>query len=132
MNEKKTIKQIFNLKTIAVVGMSPKEERPSNSVARYLISQGYKVIPVNPGQDQILGIKCYPTLKDIPFSVDVVDVFRNSAAVPPIVDAAININAKALWLQDGVIDQEAAQKAEDAGLLVVMNDCMYRQHRLLM
>jgi len=132
MNEKKTIKQIFNLKTVAVVGLSPKEERPSNSVARYLISQGYKVIPVNPGQDQILGIKCYPTLKDIPFSVDVVDVFRNSAAVPPIVDAAININAKALWLQDGVIDQEAAQKAEDAGLLVVMNDCMYRQHRLLM
>lgn len=131
MNEQKTVEKILGLKTIAVVGLSPKEERPSNRVARYLMEQGYEIIPVNPGHDEILGQKCYPSLKDIPVSVDVVDVFRNPDAVPPIVDAAIKINAKALWLQDGVIHEEAALKAEKAGLLVVMNDCMLRRHSML-
>jgi predicted CoA-binding protein len=131
MNEMETIQKIFQLKTIAVVGMSPKRERPSNYVARYLRDQGYRIIPVNPGHSTIEGETCYPSLKDIPEPVDVVDVFRRPEHVLPIAEAAIKMGAKALWLQDGVINQEAAEKAEAAGLLVVMNNCMMRQHRQL-
>ena len=131
MNEPNTIKEIFKLKTIAVVGLSPKPERASYRVAAYLHSVGYKIIPVNPGFDEILGEKSYPTLRDIPEPVDIVDVFRRPEHVDPIVDAAIAINAKALWLQDGVINEKAAEKAEQAGLLVVMDDCMFRRHHSL-
>ncbi|NQV38853.1 MAG: CoA-binding protein [Candidatus Marinimicrobia bacterium] len=129
MNEPNTIKKIFDMKTIAVVGLSTKPERASHRVAAYLQSVGYKIIPVNPGFDKILGEKSYSTLKEIPVPVDIVDVFRRSEHVSPIADMAIEINAKALWLQDGVINREAAAKAESAGLLVVMDDCMLRQHR---
>ncbi len=129
MNEIETIKKIYTMKSIAVVGMSPKPERPSHYVAIYLRDQGYEIIPVNPGQTEIAGEKCYPSLKDIPKPVDVVDVFRRPEHVSPIAEAAIKIGAKALWLQDGVINEGAAQLAEDAGLLVVMNNCMLRQHR---
>ncbi len=128
MNEKHTYESIFKMKTIAVVGMSPKPERPSHFVAVYLQEQGYTIIPVNPGQSSIAGESSYASLKDIPVSVDVVDVFRAPKYVEPIVDAAIEIGAKAIWLQDGVIHQDAAQKGEDAGLLVIMNDCMMRKH----
>ena len=131
MNEKETLQKIFAMKTIAVVGLSPKEIRPSYGVARYLQSVGYKIIPVNPGHHEILGEKSYPTLTDIPIKVDVVDVFRRPEHVLPITDAAIEIGAKAIWFQDGVINEEAAQKAKDAGLLVVMNDCMLRQHQAM-
>ena len=129
MNEKETIQKILKMKIIAVVGLSPKEIRPSYGVARYLQSVGYKIIPVNPGHPEILGEKSYPTLKDIPVEVDIVDVFRRSEHVMPITEAAIDIGAKAIWFQDGVINAGAAQKAEEAGLLVVMNDCMLRQHQ---
>ena len=129
MNEKEAIQNIFAMKTIAVVGLSPKEVRPSYGVARYLQKVGYKIIPVNPGHREILGEKSYSTLKDIPVKVDVVNVFLRPDYVLPIVVAAIEIGAKAIWFQDGVINQEAAQKAEDAGLLVVMDDCMSRQHQ---
>lgn len=129
MNEIETIQKIYKMKTIAVVGMSPKPERPSHYVALYLREQGYTIIPVNPGQKEIAGEKCYPTLKDIPISVDVVDVFRRPEHVLPIAEATVEIGAKALWLQDGVINDDAAKLAEDAGLLVVMNDCMLRRHR---
>lgn len=129
MNEAETIEKILAMKTIAVVGMSPKPERPSHYVALYLRDQGYKIIPVNPGQTEITGEKCYPALKDVPGQVDVVDVFRRPEHVVPIADTAIKIGAKALWLQDGVINEEAARTAEEAGLLVVMNDCMMRRHR---
>ncbi len=129
MNEATTISNILEMKTIAVVGLSNKIERPSNNVATYLQKQGYRIIPVNPGQDEILGEKSYPDLTSIPEAVDVVDVFRRPEHVAPIVDTAIEIGAKAIWLQDGVIDATAAQKAEDAGLLVVMDDCMLRQHK---
>ena len=129
MNTLNTFQKIFDLKTIAVVGMSPKPERPSHYVALYLREQGYEIIPVNPGQTEIVGETCYPSLKDIPKPVDVVDVFRRSEHVLPIAQTAIEIGAKALWLQDGVINEEAAKLAEDAGLLVVMNDCMLRRHR---
>jgi predicted CoA-binding protein len=112
-----------NHKVIAMVGLSPKEDRPSHHVARYLLAHGYTVIPVNPGQREILGQTCYPSLKDIPVKVDMVDVFRNSADVPPIAADAIAIGAKSLWLQLGVINHEAAEQAVAAGLDVVMDRC---------
>ena len=129
MNDKETINQILQMKTIAVVGMSPKPERASHYVALYLRDHGYKIIPVNPGQREIAGETCYPSLKDIPKPVDVVDVFRRPEHVLSIAEATVEIGAKALWLQDGVINEEATKLAEEAGLLVVMNDCMLRRHR---
>tara|TARA_Y100000590_G_scaffold470524_1_gene666018 strand:+ start:1565 stop:1951 length:387 start_codon:yes stop_codon:yes gene_type:complete len=120
--------QIFQMKTIAVVGMSPKPERPSHYVGIYLIKSGYDVIPVNPVHKEIAGIATYPSLLDIPNKVDVVNVFRRSEHTPFIAEAAIAVGAKALWLQDGVYNKEAKQIAEDAGLLVVMNDCILRRH----
>ena len=130
MNAQSTINQILELKTIAVVGFSPKPERPSHYVSKYLKDMGYNMIPVNPGHKEINGMTCYPDLISIPGKVDVVDIFRRSEFVPSIVDAAISIGAKAIWMQDHVIHEESAQKAEDAGLLVVMDNCMLRQHRL--
>jgi len=129
MNSLDDIKEIFSMQTIAVVGMSPKPERPSHYVSMYMKQQGYNIIPVNPGHDEIAGIKCYPSLKEISQPVDVVDVFRRSEYIVPIAESAINIKAKALWLQDGVINHEAAELANNSGLIVVMNDCMLRRHR---
>lgn len=131
MNEKETIQKILAMKTIAVVGLSPKEIRPSYGVAKYLQSVGYKIIPVNPGHPEILGEKSFPTLKDIPVEVDIVDVFRRPEHVLPIAEAAIEIGAKAIWFQDGVINEAAAKLAEEAGLLVVMDDCMLRQRQAI-
>jgi predicted CoA-binding protein len=121
-NQDQIIKQLTNSKTIAVVGLSPRPERPSHYVAKYLQEQGYRVIPVNPLLDNVLGEKCYPDLKSIPEPVDMVDVFRRSSLVGPIVDEAIEIGAKFVWMQDDVIDEEAAKRAESAGLGVVMNN----------
>ena len=115
-------------RTIAVVGLSPKESRPINMVARYLIEAGYTVIPVNPGQEKILGLDCYPDLSAIPTPVDIVDIFRRSEDVPPIVAEAIAIGAKAIWMQEGVIHAEAAQTAKAAGLVVVMDRCIKTMH----
>tara|TARA_B100001179_G_scaffold224492_1_gene203255 strand:- start:282 stop:689 length:408 start_codon:yes stop_codon:yes gene_type:complete len=129
MNEPETIDQIFKMKTVAVVGMSPKPERPSHYVGMYLKEQGYDIIPVNPGHKEIAGMTSYPSLLDIPVKVDVVDVFRRPEHAVPISEAAVEIGSKALWLQDGVINDEAARLAEDASLLVVMNDCMLRRHK---
>lgn len=124
INDDAGIRRILeNHKVIAMVGLSPKEDRPSNVVARYLMARGYSVIPVNPGQREILGQPCYPDLKSIPVKVDMVDVFRNSADVPPIADDAITIGAKSLWLQLGVVHPAAAEKAAAAGLDVVMDRC---------
>ena len=111
-------------KTIAVVGLSPKWNRPSHFAAKYMKEHGYKIIPVNPGYDKILGEKCYKNLLDIPEPVDIVDIFRRSKDVPPIVDDAIRIGAKFVWMQLTVVNEEAAQKARDAGLEVVMNRCV--------
>ena len=119
-------------KTIAVVGLSPKESRPSYMVARYLIGVGYTVIPVNPGQEKILGLDCYPNLASIPGPVDIVDIFRRSEDVPPIVDEAIAIGAKAVWMQEGVINEAAAAKARAAGLIVVMDRCLKIVHANLL
>jgi uncharacterized protein len=115
-------------KVIAMVGLSPREERPSNHVAAYLQSQGYRIIPVNPGEKEILGEVCYPNLVSIPERVDVVDIFRRSEEVVPIVEEAIQIGARAVWMQEGVINESAASRAKMAGLKVVMDRCMRKEH----
>ncbi len=120
-----------NYRVVAVVGASPKPERPSYQVAQYLQNHGYRVVPVNPGCKEILGEKCYPGLKDIPFPVEVVDIFRQVDAIPAIVDDAIAVGAKAIWMQLGLEEPQAAQKAEKAGLQVVMNRCMKIDHAAL-
>ena len=114
--------QLLNSKTIAVVGMSPNPDRPSHYVAKYMEEQGYRIIPVNPNVDEVLGHKSYPDLKSIPHPIDMVDVFRRSELVPPVVDEAIEIGARYIWMQDGVINEAAAEKARSAGLSVVMNN----------
>lgn len=115
-------------RTIAVVGLSPNPMRPSHGVARYLQRAGYRIIPVNPGITEALGERAYPSLRAVPDPVDLVDVFRRSQHVAAIVDEAIEIQAKALWMQDGVVDEGAAERARAAGLDVVMDDCIMRQH----
>ena len=124
----KKLEKIFKMNTIAVVGMSPKIERPSHYVSQYMIENGFEIIPVNPGHNTIAGLKSYPSLDKIPKKVDIVNVFRRSKFVESIAKDAVEINAKVLWLQDGVIDLESGKFAEDAGLIVVMNDCILRQH----
>ena len=129
MNSIEQIKKIFQMKTIAVVGMSPKPERPSHYVAMYMKEQGYNIIPVNPGHNEIAGMKSFPSLLDITQTIDVVDVFRRSEFVLPIAESAITVGAKALWMQDGVINEDGSALAQKADLLVVVNDCMLRRHR---
>lgn len=118
-------------KTIASVGLSANPAKVSHGVAEYLLSQGYRVIPVNPGTDVILGRKTYADLAAIPERVDVVQIFRPSDDVPPIVDKAIQIGAKVVWMQQGIAHEEAAAKARAAGLEVVMDHCMRSEHRRL-
>lgn len=115
-------------RTIAVVGISDRPERDSHRVASYLKSAGYRIIPVNPGLEEVLGEKCWPSLREVPEKIDLVDVFRRSEFVPPVIDDAIAIGAKAVWLQDGVYHKEAADRARAAGLQVVMDDCTMRRH----
>jgi predicted CoA-binding protein len=118
-------------RTIAVVGLSPDPRRPSHGVARYLQRAGYRIIPVNPNVGEVLGERAYARLRDVPDPIDVVDVFRRSEFVGPIVDEAIAIKAPAIWLQDGVVDEEAARRGRAAGLEVIMDDCMMRRHAAL-
>ena len=110
-------------KTVAMVGLSSNWSRPSNFVAKYLLDRGFTIIPVNPKNDEILGQKCYPDLESIPFPIDIVDLFQRSDRVEPFVNSAILIGAKLVWMQLGVENETAAQKARDAGLEVVMNLC---------
>lgn len=117
---------------IAVVGLSDKSYRPSHGVAKYLQSHGYSIIPVNPGYEKILGEPAYDSIHEIEAPVDLVNLFRRPEYVPQHVDEAIEIGAKYLWLQEGVIHREAAQKARDAGLKVVMDRCMLKEHRKYM
>ncbi len=114
--------QLTNSKTIAVVGLSDNPDRPSYGVSRYMQSQGYRIIPVNPMIEEALGEKSYPDLKSVPEPIDMVDIFRRSELVPPVVDEAIEVGAKYIWMQDGVVHEEAAAKAEAAGIPVIMND----------
>jgi predicted CoA-binding protein len=129
INSRETINKILeDCRTIAVVGLSSNPARASNSVAGYMKRQGYKIIPVNPNEEQVFGEKSYATLADVPVKIDLVDVFRRSEEAGSVVDEAIKIGAQAVWLQEGVIDDEAAQRALDAGLLVVMDRCWLKEH----
>jgi predicted CoA-binding protein len=126
-------KILLNFKTVAVVGISPNEDRPSYIVASYLKSKGYRIVPVRPDGEEILGEKVYPRLADIPeeIGVEVVDIFRRSEDVPPVVEEAIQRRAKVVWMQEGVIHKKAGVKAEKAGLKVVMDRCMKKENQRL-
>ena len=127
-----TEEKILNTsRIVAVVGLSPRPERPSYRVASYLKEQGYRITPVNPQVKEILGERSYPELVSIPEPIDVVDIFRRAEDVPAIVEEAIKIGAKAVWMQEGVINEEAAAQAREAGLLVVMDKCMLKEHQRL-
>jgi predicted CoA-binding protein len=117
------------IRTIAIVGLSADPDRPSYSVGMYLKNNGYRIVPVRPGGGEILGEKVYARLADIPFPVDAVDFFRRSSLVGAHVDEAVSISASGVWLQEGVIDEDAVRRAREAGLFVVMDRCMLKEHR---
>jgi len=115
-------------KTLAVVGLSSKIMRPSNGVAAYLQERGYRIIPVNPHEESVLGEKCYASLDAVPEPFDVVVIFRRSEFVPEVVEAAIRKGAKVVWMQEGVVQEQAAERARAAGLKVVMDRCILKEH----
>jgi uncharacterized protein len=121
-----------NAKTIAVVGLSSRRSRPSYGVSEYMQSRGYRIIPVNPNETEVLGEKAYSSLDEVPGPVDIVDIFRRSECVPEIVDAAIRIGARGVWMQEGVVHEDAATKARAAGLEVVMDHCILKEHRKML
>ena len=128
--KEKTIRSIFeNVRNIAVVGFSSRQSRAGYYVPAYLQEQGYRIIPVNPHLDRAIGERAYPDLRSVPDTVDLVLIFRRSENVPPVVDDAIEIGAKAIWMQLGIVHEAAAKKAREAGLQVVMNACMLVEHR---
>ena len=131
MTSDATIKEIITLKSIAMVGLSPNQTRPSHGVARYLLAHDYHIIPVNPGHDEILGLKCYPTLRDIPETVELVDVFRRPEHALSVAQETVEIGAKAFWLQLGIVNDEAIRLVEEAGLLAVQNRCLKIEHARL-
>jgi predicted CoA-binding protein len=118
-------------RTIAVVGLSSKKFRPSYGVAEYMQSQGYRVIPVNPNESEVLGEKTYRSIEEVPEHIDIVDIFRRSEFVGPIVDSAIRVGAGAVWMQEGVVHEDGAKKAREAGLVVVMDRCILKEHMRL-
>ena len=125
MTDINTLRRILtDYKRVAIVGLSADWSRPSNFVGKYLLEHGFEVIPVNPKYDEILGQKCYPDLAAIPTPVDIVDLFQRAERVPPFVDAAIDIGARVVWMQLGIVHEEAAEKARKAGLEVVMDRCI--------
>ncbi|OSS42291.1 Succinyl-CoA synthetase [Desulfurella amilsii] len=127
--DEEIVKKILKMKTIAVVGLSPKPDRPSYDVASYLQAKGYKIVPVRPGVSEILGEKCYATLEDIPFSIDVVDVFRNAKDCPSVVESALKIKPKAIWLQEDIISPESKKMVEGSGILFIMDHCLKKAHQ---
>ena len=129
INDPEDIRKILTeFRTIAVVGLSSDTFRPSNSVSAYMRKNGYKIIPVNPNESEVFGTKSYPDLNSIPEEFDLVNIFRRSEEAGKAVDEAISLGAKAVWLQEGVIDSKAAQRALDAGLMVVMDRCILKEH----
>lgn len=132
MNDDQMMKDILlSARTVASVGLSSSQEKESFWIVSYLQNQGYRIIPVNPGADEILGEKAYPNLESIPEKIDVVQVFRRPEDVPPVVESAIKVGAKVVWMQEGIVNEEAAQTARQAGLQVVMDACMRVTHRRL-
>jgi predicted CoA-binding protein len=129
INDPETITRILEeCRTIAVVGLSSKPTRPSHGVAAYMQRAGYRIIPVNPNETEVLGVRSYMSLADVSESIDLVDIFRRSEEAGAVVDEAIAVGAKAVWLQEGVVDEAAAQRAQDAGLLVAMDRCWLKEH----
>ena len=129
INDPEDIRKILSeYRTIAVVGLSSDTFRPSNSVSAYMRKNGYKIIPVNPNESEVFGTKSYPDLTSIPEGFDLVNIFRRSEEAGKSVDEAISLGAKAVWLQEGVIDSKAAQRALDAGLIVIMDRCILKEH----
>ncbi|MEK6287526.1 MAG: CoA-binding protein [Acidobacteriota bacterium] len=129
INDPEAIDTILDeMKTIAVVGLSSDATRPSNSVSRYMQSHGYRIIPVNPNETSVLGEEAYAQLEDVPDKIDLVNIFRRSEEAGHHVDEAIRLGARGVWLQEGVIDEEAARRALDAGLAVVMDRCILKEH----
>lgn len=126
-----TAELLRNAKVIAVVGLSSKKHRPSYGVSEYMQRAGYRIIPVNPNEESVLGEKAYPSLEAVPLEVDIVNIFRRSEFVPDIVEQAIRAGAKAIWMQEGVVHEEAAERARKAGLTVVMDRCILKEHRRL-
>ena len=129
INDPETIaRMLTELKTIAVVGLSSDASRASNSVSRYMQSHGYRIIPVNPNEASVLGERSYARIDDVPERIDLVDIFRRSDQASRHVDEAIRVGARGVWLQEGVIDEDAARRALDAGLLVAMDRCILKEH----
>lgn len=132
MNSDKVLKEILlSTRTIASVGLSSNPQKESYGIALYLKEQGYRIIPVNPTTTEVFGEKAYPDLESVPERIDVVQVFRKPEDVPPVVDSAIKVGAKVVWMQEGIVNEAAAQKARQAGLQVVMDACMRSTHRRL-
>jgi predicted CoA-binding protein len=132
MNSDQMLKDILSsAKTVASVGLSSNRAKESYGIVQYLKGQGYRIIPVNPTATEILGEKAYPDLESVPEKIDVVQVFRKPEDVPPVVDSAIKAGAKVVWMQEGIVNEEAAAKARAAGLRVVMDACMRAEHRRL-
>ncbi len=128
-SEAECITQLLeSARTIAVVGLTDTPMRPSYSVSNYMRSQGYRIIPVNPNITAWIGEKAYSSLLDVPEKIDIVNVFRRSDAIPEVVEQAIQINTPAIWMQEGVVHQEAAEKARQAGIFVVMDKCILKEH----
>ncbi|MBI2687115.1 MAG: CoA-binding protein [Acidobacteria bacterium] len=131
-NDADIVEMLRAAKTVAVVGLSGKRLRPSYGVAGYLQQHGYRIIPVNPAETEVLGEKAYPSLAEVPAKIDIVDVFRRPDAVPEVVDQAVALGVKYLWLQEDVIHEEAADRARKAGIKVVMDRCILKEHRRLL
>ena len=131
-NDADMIEMLRAARTIAVVGLSSKRMRPSYGVAAYMQQHGYRIIPVNPAETEVLGEKAYPTLGEVPEKIDIVDVFRRSEAVPEVVDEAVRLGIPYLWLQEDVIHEIAAELARAAGIKVVMDRCILKEHRRLL
>ncbi len=131
-NDADMIEMLREGKTIAVVGLSSKRLRPSHGVSAYMQEHGYRIVPVNPAETEVLGEKAYGTLGEVPFPVDIVNVFRQPEFVPEIVDEALRLGVKYLWLQEDVVHEAAAAKARAAGVKVVMDRCILKEHRRLM
>ncbi|OFV90686.1 MAG: CoA-binding protein [Acidobacteria bacterium RIFCSPLOWO2_02_FULL_61_28] len=129
-SEKTVIDEILtSSRVIAVVGISSQEWRPSFQVSRYMQTAGFRIIPVNPNETEVLGERAYARLEDVPEPIDVVDIFRRSEFVPPVVESAIQVGAKTVWMQEGIVHEEAASRARAAGLRVVMDRCLLKAHR---
>jgi uncharacterized protein len=127
IKDKEITELLRTAKTIAVVGLSSNPLRPSMGVSRFLQRQGYRIIPVNPNETEVLGERAYASVKDVPEEIDIVDIFRRPARVPEVVDAALEKGARCIWMQEGVINHEAANKAEAAGIPVVMDRCILKE-----